>query len=150
MPTAFPLVLLIHLYIQYASETFLVQNRRYFLFFPRWHSGKDSTCQLRRHKRCGFDPWVGKVPWRRKGQRTPVFFPELLHARAHTHTHTRTCMLSHFSHIWLFATLWTVACQASLSLGLLRVLEWVTMPFSRGTSWPRDQTHTLPHLGKLT
>ena len=27
----------------------------------RWHSGKESTCQCRRH---GFDPWVGKIPWR--------------------------------------------------------------------------------------
>ena len=59
-------------------------------------------------------------------------------------------MLSHFGHVQLFVTLWTVACQASLSLGVLSVLKWVTMPSSRGTSWPRDQTHTLPHLGKLT
>ena len=26
--------------------------------------GKEPTCQCRRHKRCGFDPWVGKIPWR--------------------------------------------------------------------------------------
>jgi len=30
-------------------------------------SGKESTCQA------GFDPWVGKIPWRRKWQPTPVF-----------------------------------------------------------------------------
>ena len=35
--------------------------------------GKESTCQCRRHKRHGFDPWVGKIPWRRKGQPTTVF-----------------------------------------------------------------------------
>ena len=29
-------------------------------------SGKESACQCRRHKRCGFDPWVWKIPWRRK------------------------------------------------------------------------------------
>ena len=29
-------------------------------------SGKESTCQCRRHRRRGFDPWVGKTPWRRK------------------------------------------------------------------------------------
>ena len=23
------------------------------------------TCQCRRCKRCGFSPWVGKIPWRR-------------------------------------------------------------------------------------
>ena len=25
-------------------------------------SGKENTCQSRRHKRCGFDPWVGELP----------------------------------------------------------------------------------------
>ena len=29
-------------------------------------SGKESTCQCRRHRRRGFDPWVGKIPWRKK------------------------------------------------------------------------------------
>ena len=27
------------------------------------------------------DPWVGKIPWRRKWQTTPVFLPEESHAR---------------------------------------------------------------------
>ena len=35
-------------------------------------SGKELTCQCRRHKRCGFDPWVRKIPWRRAWQPTPV------------------------------------------------------------------------------
>jgi len=43
---------------------------------PRWHSGKESACLCRRHKRCGFDPWVGKIPWSRRRQPTPVFLPE--------------------------------------------------------------------------
>ena len=30
------------------------------------------------------------------------------------------CVLSRFSHVWLFATLWTVACQALLSMGFSR------------------------------
>ena len=33
-------------------------------------------------------------------------------------------MLSHFSLIWLFVTLWTVACQASLSMGFSRQEYW--------------------------
>ena len=33
-------------------------------FFPGGAGGKP-PCQGRRHKRCGFDPWVGKIPWRR-------------------------------------------------------------------------------------
>ena len=38
--------------------------------FPRWLSGKESACQCRRRE---FDPWVGKIPWRRVWQPTPVF-----------------------------------------------------------------------------
>ena len=34
------------------------------------------------------------------------------------------CMLSHFSHVWLFQTLWTWACQAPLSIGLCRQEYW--------------------------
>ena len=37
---------------------------------PWWLSGKESVCQCRR---CGFDPWVGKIPWKRKWQPAPVF-----------------------------------------------------------------------------
>ena len=39
---------------------------------PRWLSGKESACQSRRLE---FNPWVGKIPWRRKWQPTPVFLP---------------------------------------------------------------------------
>ena len=42
---------------------------------PRWHSGKESACQCRRCKRCEFNPWIGKIPWRRKWQPTSVFLP---------------------------------------------------------------------------
>ena len=31
--------------------------------------------------RSGFDPWVGKVPWRRKWQPTPVFLPGEFHGQ---------------------------------------------------------------------
>ena len=57
-------------------------------------------------------------------------------------------VLSCFSHVWLFETPWTVAHQASLSTGVLqaRILEWVAMPFSRGSSQPRDWTQ-VSHVG---
>ena len=42
---------------------------------PRWFSGKESSCQCRRHKRCRFNPCVGKIPWRGAWQPTPVFLP---------------------------------------------------------------------------
>ena len=43
-----------------------------------WFSGKESACQCRR---CGFDLWVGKIPWRRKQQPTPVFLPGEFHGQ---------------------------------------------------------------------
>ena len=89
----------------------------------RWHSGKESPCQCRRCNRCRFDPWVGKIPWSRRRQPTPVFMPGKFHgqrslagysllgcrvrhdwacmrARAHTHTHTHT----HTLWIWEMQT----------------------------------------------
>ena len=41
--------------------------------FPGGASGKEPICQRRRCKRCRFNPWIGKIPWRRKWQPTPVF-----------------------------------------------------------------------------
>ena len=49
------------------------------------------------------------------------------------------CMLSCFSHVWLFATLWTVVRQAPLSMGLSRVEYWGGLPCPP----PRD----LPNPG---
>ena len=39
------------------------------------------------------------------------------------------CVLSHFSCVWLFATLWTVACQAPLSTGFSRQEYWSGLPW---------------------
>ena len=36
---------------------------------------------MRRHKRCMFNPWVRKIPWRRKWQPTPVFSPGKFHGQ---------------------------------------------------------------------
>ena len=43
--------------------------------------GKESTCQCRRQKRHGFYPWVGKIPWRKAWQPTPVFLPGESHGQ---------------------------------------------------------------------
>ena len=48
---------------------------------PRWLSGRESACQCRRHRRPGFDPWVRKIPWRRKWWPTPVFLPGESHGQ---------------------------------------------------------------------
>ena len=46
--------------------------------FPDGSAGKESACQCRR---CRFDPWVGKIPWRRKWQPTPVLLPRESHGQ---------------------------------------------------------------------
>ena len=52
------------------------------------------------------------------------------------------CCAVLLSYVWLFVTPWTVALQAPLSMGILQagILEWISMPFSRGSSQLRDQT----------
>ena len=55
-------------------------------------------------------------------------------------------------HVRLFATPWTIACQALLSMGILLpiILEWVDMPsFSRRSSQPRDQTQVSRVVGRF-
>ena len=43
-----------------------------------WLSCKETACQCRRY---GFDPWIEKIPWRRKWQSTPVFLPGKSHGQ---------------------------------------------------------------------
>ena len=51
--------------------------------------------------------------------------------------------LEMLSHVWLFATPWTVAHQAPLSMEIFRqrILEWIAISFSRGSSWARNWNH---------
>ena len=42
--------------------------------------------------------------------------------------HPCACVLSCFSCIWLFATLWTIACQVPLSMGFFRQEYWSALP----------------------
>ena len=48
---------------------------------PGGASGKEPACQCKRDKRWGFDPRVGKIPWRRPWQPTPVFLPGESHGQ---------------------------------------------------------------------
>ena len=76
--------------------------------------GKKKIClQCRRCRRCWFYPWVGKIPWRRAWQLTPVFLPRKSHGQRslvgcspcghkefdmteHAHMHFGTCQLRCF------------------------------------------------------
>ena len=82
------------------------------LGLPRWRRDKKSTCKCRGHKRHGFSPWVGKIPWSGKWQPAPIFSPEEFRGQRslvdhsprgckesdtaqHTHT-TRSCFIVDF------------------------------------------------------
>ena len=45
---------------------------------PWWLSDEESACQCRRRR---FDPWIGRIPWRRKWQPTPGFLPGKSHGQ---------------------------------------------------------------------
>ena len=102
----------------------------------------------------GFNPWVGKIPWRRVWQPTPVFLPgespwkeepgrlqsmglqrvghnlstlaaaAAAAAKSFYVGYVCCAVLSHFSHVRLFATLWTVTLQAPLSTGFSQQEYW--------------------------
>ena len=44
-------------------------------------SSKEPACQSRRYRRCGFNAWLKKIPWRRKRQPIPVFLPGESHGQ---------------------------------------------------------------------
>ena len=82
--------------------------------FPRWCGSKESACQSRR---CRFDPWVGKIPWRRKWQPTTVFLPGESHGQrslvgySHGVTKSQTWLRTQTA-LWLL-----IGHQATLSIG---------------------------------
>ena len=49
--------------------------------YPKWCSGKEPAYQGRRCKRHVFNPWVEKMPWRRRWLPTPVFLPGKSHGQ---------------------------------------------------------------------
>ena len=91
-----------------------------FFFFTQyqlafqWLSGEKSTCQCRSHRRCRFNPWVRKIPWKREWQPIPVFLTGKSYGQrnlagyspwgckesdttkqlsTHTHTHTQSMVV---------------------------------------------------------
>ena len=66
---------------------------------------------------------------------------------------TRRVILSHFSRVWLCATLWTVACQAPLSMGFSRQEYWSELPYPPPEDLPDPGIETVslisPAMGCL-
>ena len=49
---------------------------------------KNPPAKPRRHKRQGFDPWVGKIPWRRAWQPTAIFLPGEPHGQRNVESYS--------------------------------------------------------------
>ena len=70
------------------------------LWDPTRLSGEEPAGQCRRPRRCRFNLWVRKIPWRKKWQPTPVFFPGKLHGQrslAVVPTSSQDEALAHYS-----------------------------------------------------
>ena len=100
---------------------------------PWWLSGKESACQCRR---LNFDPWVGKILWRRKWQPTPVFLPGKSHGprslvgyspwgRKESDKTGRLHFLLHWLWLWLYRAFDSVVVVQSC-LTLLNPLDCST------------------------
>ena len=116
---------------------------------PRWFSSRESDCQCRRHRKCGFDLWVSKIPWRRKWQPTPIFLPgESQGQRIPAGYGPWNCRVGHnWARMYSAKSLQScpTLCdpidgshQAPLSLGFSRQEYWSELPFLP----PRD----LPNM----
>ena len=70
-------------------------------------------------------------------------FPKIIYIYIYTHTQLYIiCVLSHFSHVQLFLKLMDCSLPGFSVHGILQArMEWVAMPSSRETSWPKDRTH---------
>ena len=143
----------------------IYHNELIRLRLPLWLSWQ------RIHLQCGrpgFDPWVGKIPWRRERLPTPVFWPGEFHGLYKSMGSQRVrhdwvtelnwsliirCFNKTFFKVLIFFFLWNEVkfSQSCLTLcnpmdytvhGILhlRTLEWVTFPFSRESSQTRDWT----------
>ena len=72
-------------YIQYPTINHNRKEYKYIYLYihthwlPWWLSGKEPSCQLKSRRRHRFDSRVGKIPWRRVWQPTPVFLPGKSH-----------------------------------------------------------------------
>ena len=61
-----PSVLICHIPSLFRDSNYM--SVRLLEVFPGGSTDKEPPCQCRRCKRCSFNPWVGKIPWRSKWQ----------------------------------------------------------------------------------
>ena len=98
---------------------------------PRWLSGKNSAYQCRGCRRIGLYPWVGKIPWRRKWQPTPVFLENPIDGGAWwVHGVTKS---------WIRLSAWTKTASKTQ-----HPLQWGPQVSTDATSDTRHWTASIP------
>ena len=100
--------------------------------------GKESACQWRRHGRCGFDPWVGKIPWSRKWQPTPVFLPRKSHGQTNLVGYRPWSLKESDMTEWLTLSLFTFKDRTGVG-GQLSFWGWKRMFNNRKWETARSQ-----------
>jgi len=65
---------------------FLFEEKYVLKGLSRWLSGKEPSCQRRRFR---FDPWTGKIPWRKKRQSALGFWPGKSHGQRNPMGHRK-------------------------------------------------------------
>ena len=126
----------------------------FYLFggFPGGASGNKPACQCRRLKRCRFDPWIRKIPWRREWLSTPVSCLEnpmdggawwaIVHRVSQSQIwlkwlSTAEYYLLDFS-LWLNSLLQVIPFPTSLFLSMVSVVHVITR------KWPWCVSGILP------
>ena len=104
--------------------------------FPGGSAGKEPVCQYRRCKRCKFNPWVGKISWRRKWLPTPVFLPGKSHDRGawwatvYGVAKSWTQPSTHTATYWFCGSRWLI----SSDFLYLRLLSWYPLDSSQAAT----------------
>ena len=98
------------------------------------------------------DPIALRTNLVNRGVFAPIFFLINSHSSLPTFPIlSYVCVLSHLVMSVFFVSLWTVAHNSLLSMGILcaRILEWVAIPSSRGSSQLRDRTQVSHIVGEF-
>ena len=90
------------------------------------------------YKRPGFNPWAGKIPWRRAGQLTPVFLPSKFHGERSLAGHSpcsckelNTTEVTEHTHVATKTVAYHISKPRSSSMSLLFLPSPCCFPYSR-------------------
>ena len=123
-----------------------------FVMLMRWLPKAWSSCQGNQQRELGVGTFIPSTPNFREGrqagdwvQSQPIAYDLVNHASV------MKVKVKSLSRVQLFATPWTCRPPGSSIQGILqaRMLEWVAIPFCRGSSPPRDRTLDSRTAGRL-